>query len=131
ELIAYKPNIPSTRRTERLRGEQHVYEANSTSTRRTARLRGEQRLYELTRLERRQVLRPLARPHEAHRHLELVAHREDHAALRRAVELRQHDAGHADQIGRASCRERVDISLEGTAVQKQGRTRIYTARMSR
>src|SRR5438093_12791392 len=63
------------------------------------RLRGEQRLDELARLERRQVLWPLARTHEAHRHPELVAYREDDAAFRRPVELCQYDAGYADRFG--------------------------------
>ncbi len=50
------------------------------------------------RVERPQVVEPFADADELHRQAELVRDRDGDAALRRAVELRQRDAGHADGV---------------------------------
>src|SRR4030042_956468 len=49
-------------------------------------------------LEVRQVIRLLARSHEAHGDAQLVAHGEDHATLGGAVQLRQQHARHTHRL---------------------------------
>ena len=58
----------------------------------------EQRLDERLRVEREQVLGLLPHPDEPHRDAELVLDREHDAALRRRVELGEHDAGQAHRL---------------------------------
>src|SRR4051812_34553796 len=56
----------------------------------------EQRAREVVRVERPQVLERLADPDQLHRNPELLSYRKSDAALRRAVELREHDPVHVD-----------------------------------
>src|SRR5687768_15449014 len=58
----------------------------------------EYRAGEVVRVERAQVLEPLADPDELDRHAELLCDGERDAALRRAVELREHDARYLDRL---------------------------------
>src|SRR5438445_4118249 len=57
---------------------------------------GEQRFDEGVRIERPQVLDAFSDPDVAHRQLHLVADSDDDPALRRTVELGEHDSGDAD-----------------------------------
>src|SRR3954447_16013184 len=59
----------------------------------------EQRVHEGLGLERSEVVGPLAEPDELDRHAQLALHGDDDAALGRAVELREHDARHVDDLG--------------------------------
>ena len=56
----------------------------------------QQRLHELVGVELDEVAARLPEAHQLHRDAELVLDGEDDAALRRAVELREHDAGDVD-----------------------------------
>src|ERR1700756_1507062 len=58
-----------------------------------ARFVAEDRVDECLGLERREIVRALAQTNELDRHAELALYGDDDAALRRTVELRQHDAG--------------------------------------
>src|ERR1700693_3351796 len=58
----------------------------------------EERFDELVRVELLQVGDLLAYPDVAHRDLQGVANPDDHAALRRAVELGEHEPGHAQRL---------------------------------
>src|SRR3954467_4934455 len=63
----------------------------------------EQRAREVVRVERPQVLERLADPDQLHRNPKLRSYRKRDAALRRPVELREHDPVHVDRLAEEQC----------------------------
>src|SRR5690349_21354623 len=59
----------------------------------------DQSVHERGRVERREVVGALAEPDQLHRNSELLLYGDDDAALGRAVQLGEHDAGHVDRLG--------------------------------
>src|SRR5690242_16903995 len=75
-----------------------AYAASGASARTSSTLLRDERTREVSRVEGAQVVETLADADQLHGQTELLRDRDRDPALRRSVELRQHDAGDADGI---------------------------------